>query len=140
MIATSYQKMRRFRFLYKKRNTPLTWYGISLSFQNKKHALNQFSNPSYNLHYLVYFPSTCSLELSPLVVNKSLLNVFSQRGLVSAELLERSKRFQQRLLTFVHSAHQLFLSTLVPTIKIDPAKLTRFIAANNKVFLLTFYN
>ncbi|XP_063677945.1 DNA replication factor Cdt1-like [Bolinopsis microptera] len=53
-------------------------------------------------------------------------HAFNQRGLVSAELLERSKRFQKRLLKFVHSAHQLFLSTLVPTIKIDPAKLTRW--------------
>ncbi|KAL5260885.1 hypothetical protein ACHWQZ_G006803 [Mnemiopsis leidyi] len=53
-------------------------------------------------------------------------HAFNQRGLLSAELLERSKRFQKRLLKFVHAAHQLFLSTLVPALNIDPSKLTRW--------------
>ena len=50
-----------------------------------------------------------------------------QRGLISAELLERNRRFRQKLLKFVRAAHQLFLGTLVPALKIDDNKLTRLV-------------
>ena len=48
-----------------------------------------------------------------------------KRGLVVAELLERGRRFQNKLLKYVRAAHQIFMGTLVPALKIDDDKLVR---------------
>ena len=107
---------------------------IAFNYQETEKIKQKNKTDIFNLHPSLDVKKTIDFQNSEDFTSNEYISIkeakekarFNDRGLISAELLERARRFKDKLMVHIRAAHQKFLSTLVPPLKIEDSKLVRW--------------